>query len=362
MNKELLSSLNDLAQRIEKLKDQTKTEEATKMSFIIPFFSALGYDVFNPLEFVPEYTADVGTKQGEKVDYAIIKDGNPVILIEAKHWTENLDNHINQLYRYFSVTNAKFGILTNGIEYRFYTDLDEANKMDIKPFMVINLQNLKENTVNQLKKFTKDTFNVDDILTTAEELKYINSISTYINDLYNSPSEDFVRFILKEVYSGQKNQNVIDRFTPITKKAFNLVVNDLINDKLKTAFEDNAPKVEVAATAEISNDTLELSKNEHKIVTTDEELQAFYIIRGILAEIANVDDIVSKDTESYFGILFTNNVRKWICRLKLSDNRKILILPDFNDVKNDVKHSLNNINELYNYKDELKASCKRFIE
>ena len=233
MSKELLSTLNDLAQRIEKLKEQTKTEEATKMSFIIPFFSSLGYDVFNPLEFVPEYTADVGTKQGEKVDYAIIKDGNPIILIEAKHWAENLDNHINQLYRYFSVTNVKFGILTNGIEYRFYTDLDETNKMDITPFMVINLQNLKENTVNQLKKFTKDTFNVDDIMTTAEELKYINSISEYISKLYNSPSEGFVRFVLKEVYSGQKNQNVIERFTPITKKAFNLVVNDLINDKLK---------------------------------------------------------------------------------------------------------------------------------
>ena len=358
MSKELLSNLNDLAQRIEKLKEQTKTEEATKMSFIIPFFSALGYDVFNPLEFVPEYTADVGTKQGEKVDYAIIKDGNPIILIEAKHWTENLDNHINQLYRYFSVTNAKFGILTNGIEYRFYTDLDEANKMDIKPFMVINLQNLKENTVNQLKKFTKDTFNVDDILTTAEELKYINSISTYISDLYNSPSEDFVRFILKEIYSGQKNQSVIDRFTPITKKAFNLVVNDLINDKLKTAFEDNAPKVEVAATTEKAIDTVEVPK----IITTDEELQAFYIIKGILAEISNLNDIVFKDTESYFGILYTNNVRKWICRLKLSNNRKMLILPDFNDVKNDIKYTLNNINELYNYKDELKASCKRFLK
>lgn len=360
MSKELLSSLNDLAQRIEKLKDQTKTEEATKMSFIIPFFSALGYDVFNPFEFVPEYTADVGTKQGEKVDYAIMKDGAPIILIEAKHWTENLDNHINQLYRYFSVTNAKFGILTNGIEYRFYTDLEEANKMDITPFMIINLQNLKENSVNQLKKFTKDTFNVDDILTTAEELKYINSISEYINKLYNAPSEDFVRFILKEVYSGQKNQNVIDKFTPITKKAFNLVVNELINDKLKTAFNDNAPQVEVVATAESAGDT-QNAKEISKIVTTEEELEAFYIIKGILAEIANIDNIFAKDTESYFGILYTNNVRKWICRLKLSNNRKLLILPDPSDNKNEVKHSINNLSELYNFKDELKASCGRFL-
>ena len=361
MSKELLSTLNDLAQRIERLKEQTKTEEATKMSFIIPFFSALGYDVFNPFEFVPEYTADVGTKQGEKVDYAIIKDGNPIILVEAKHWSENLDNHINQLYRYFSVTNAKFGVLTNGIEYRFYTDLDETNKMDITPFMTINLQNLKENTVNQLKKFTKDTFNVDDIMTTAEELKYINSISEYISKLYNSPSEDFVRFILKEVYSGQKNQNVIERFTPITKKAFNLVVNDLINDKLKTAFEDNAPRVEVAATAEgpINDDVS--SEEKSKIVTTEEELQAYYIIKGILAEITDVTNIVAKDTESYFGILYTNNVRKWICRLKLSNNRKLLICPDVDNPKTEIKYKLTNLNELYNYKDVIKKSCKRFL-
>lgn len=362
MSKDLFNKLNELSHRIDKLKEQTQTEEATKMSFIIPFFSALGYDVFNPCEFVPEYTADVGVKQGEKVDYAIIKDNTPIILIEAKHWKENLDNHTDQLYRYFSVTNSKFGILTNGIEYRFYTDLEEANKMDKQPFLIINLENLKESSVVQLKKFTKDTFNVDDILTSAEELKYTNSISSYINKLYNEPDEEFVRFVLKEVYSGQKNQNVIDKFTPIVKKAFNLVVNELINDKLKTAFEENAPKVEIAATSELDGLTSDATDDkDSKIVTTDEELQAYYIIRGILSEIAPATDIVCKDTESYFGILYANNVRKWICRLKLSDNRKLLILPDPENVRNDFKFSLNNIDELYNYKDDLKKSCERFI-
>lgn len=361
MSKDLFNKLNELSHRIDKLKEQTQTEEATKMSFIIPFFSTLGYDVFNPCEFVPEFTADVGVKQGEKVDYAIIKDNCPIILIEAKHWKENLDNHTNQLYRYFSVTNSKFGILTNGIEYRFYTDLEEANKMDTQPFLIINLENLKESSVAQLKKFTKDTFNVDDILTSAEELKYTNSISSYINKLYNEPDEDFVRFILKEIYSGQKNQNVIDKFTPIVKKAFNLVVSELINDKLKTAFEDNAPKVEIAATSEPDTTVETTAEKDSKIVTTEEELQAFYIIRGILSEIAPVSNIVYKDTESYFGILFTNNVRKWICRLKLSDNRKLLILPDPNDVRNDFKHSLGSIDDLYNFKADLKNSCSRFV-
>ncbi len=361
MSKELFNKLNDLSQRINKLKDQTQTEESTKMSFIIPFFSTLGYDVFNPLEFVPEYTADVGTKKGEKVDYAIIKDGKPIILVEAKHWVENLDNHINQLYRYFSVTEAKFGILTNGIEYRFYTDLEETNKMDIKPFLTVDLSNLKETSIKQLSKFTKETFDIDDILSSAEELKYISSISSYINQLYNSPSEDFVRFILKEVYSGQKNQNVIDKFTPITKRAFNMVVNELINDKLKTAFEENAPKVEIAATAEEPLNEDVPTENKSKIVTTEEELQAYYIIKGILAEITDVNNIVAKDTESYFGILYTNNVRKWICRLKLSNNRKLLILPNEDNPKTEVKYSLNNLNDIYSYKNIIKNSCKRFL-
>ena len=351
MSKELFSKLKELSERIEKLKEQTNTEEATKMSFIVPFFSALGYDIFNPLEFVPEYTADVGTKQGEKVDYAVIKDGVPIILIEAKHWRENLDNHVNQLYRYFTVTPAKFGILTNGIEYRFYTDLDEANKMDIKPFLVINLANLKENLIVQLKKFTKETFNVAEILTTAEELKYVNSISQYITELYQNPNEDFVKFILKKVYSGQRNQAVIDKFTPIVKKSFNAVVNDLINDKLKNAFNEAAPTVDVTASSE----------NAEKIITTEEELEAFYIIRGILAEIAPVDSIVYKDTESYFGILYTNNVRKWICRLKLSENRKVLILPNIETDKGEIKFPLSKLNDIYTYKKELLNSCDRFI-
>ena len=364
MSKDLFNILKDLSQRIEKLKDQTQTEEATKMSFIVPFFSALGYDVFNPLEFVPEFTADVGTKQGEKVDYAIIKDNQPVVLIEAKHWKENLDNHTNQLYRYYGVTSAKFGILTNGIEYRFFTDLESTNKMDTKPFLVINMANLKESSVNQLKKFTKEIFDVNEIMTTAEELKYVNSISNYINSLYEAPDDNFVRFILKEVYAGQRNQNVIDKFTPIVKRAFTLVVNELINDKLKTAFEDNAPKVniEVAASKDVPEEVPEQTEvNESKIVTTEEELQAYYIIKGILAEIADVDKIVAKDTESYFGILFTNNVRKWICRLKLSDNRKLLILPDPDNARSEIKHRLDSLNDIYKYKDEIKTSCSRFL-
>ncbi|GHU96731.1 hypothetical protein FACS1894156_8070 [Bacteroidia bacterium] len=132
-------SLVQLAARIEKLKGNIATEEATKNALIMPFIQALGYDVFDPTEIVPEFTCDIGTKKGEKIDYAIMQNGKPAVLIECKHWQQNLELHDNQLLRYFNVANAKFGILTNGITYRFYTDLEAPNKMDEKPFMEITL-------------------------------------------------------------------------------------------------------------------------------------------------------------------------------------------------------------------------------
>ena len=119
--------IKQLGERVLKLKDQIATEEATKNAFIMPFIQSLGYDVFNPIEVVPEYITDIGTKKGEKIDYAIFKENNPTILIECKHWAQNLNLHDGQLLRYFHVSKAKFGILTNGITYKFYTDLVEPN-------------------------------------------------------------------------------------------------------------------------------------------------------------------------------------------------------------------------------------------
>ena len=110
---DFVDQLKQFAKRVESMKDSLQTEEATKTALIMPFFSMLGYDVFNPQEFVPEFTADVGIKKGEKVDYAILKDGEPVILVECKSITENLDRHDSQLFRYFGTTTAKFAILTN---------------------------------------------------------------------------------------------------------------------------------------------------------------------------------------------------------------------------------------------------------
>ena len=166
--------IKQFSERILSLKDTITTEESTKMSLVVPLFQLLGYDVFNPNEFCPEYIADVGIKKGEKVDYAILENGQPNILVECKSCSEQLDKHSSQLFRYFGTSPAKFGILTNGIIYRFYTDLEESNKMDLVPFLEIDMTNLKDSSINELKKFCKDNFDKDKIFSTAEELSLIH--------------------------------------------------------------------------------------------------------------------------------------------------------------------------------------------
>ena len=202
---DFIEELRNLSARIEKQKDLIQTEEATKNAFVMPFINLLGYDVFNPAEVVPEFTADVGTKQGEKVDYAIIKDDEVIMLIECKKYGEDLsDVHTSQLYRYFSVVHARIAVLTDGVMYRFYTDLEEKNKMDSKPFLDFDMLNIQQALVNELKRFTKPAFNLDETLTAASDLKYTKEIRQMMAEQFESPAEDFVRFFLSSVYSGLK--------------------------------------------------------------------------------------------------------------------------------------------------------------
>lgn len=345
-------NLKQLVERISSLKDTISTEEATKMSMIIPFFQLLGYDVFNPAEFCPEYTADVGTKKGEKVDYAILINGTPEILIECKWCGESLTKHGSQLFRYFSTSPAKFGILTNGLIYQFFTDLDEANKMDLTPFLEVNMEDLKDAKINELKKFSKEVFDKDNIFSTASELKYSSLIKElFTNDLEN-PSDDFVRYILSNIYEGQKNQKVIDKFKAIVKKSFTGFINDIVNQKITSALTPEQP--------EEANEELTMEEPKSKIVTTEEELESFYIVRGILAGAIPVEDIVYRDTESYFGILYQDNNRKPICRINLDTKNKQILIPDEN--KNFERIYIDSLNDIYSHKNKLMAVAKRYLE
>lgn len=353
--------IKSFAERTKSLKDGIETEEATKTSLIMPLFQVLGYDIFNPLEFTPEYTADVGIKKGEKVDYAILQNKEPIILIEAKSVNESLTKHDSQLFRYFGTTTAKFAILTNGLIYRFYTDLDEPNKMDELPFLEIDMLNLKDAQIQELKKFHKDNFDLDKIIDTASELKYMGLIRNALKEIFSNPSDDYVRYILGSgVYEGLKTQNVIDKFKPLIKKSMTSYINDLVNEKIQTALKsEEEPETNAIDTKENTKTNDELDAN-HQIITTEDEIESFFIIKSILRNDIDISRITYKDTKSYFGVLVDNKVTKWICRLFLKDSVMYMIVQ--NENKENVKYPLEKIDDIYNYSEVLIEKASSYIK
>lgn len=341
-----------LASRVEKMIPQIQTEEATKNALVMPFIQILGYDVFDPFEVNPEFVADIGIKKGEKVDYAIMKDGNPIIIVECKHHLEKLDPHNSQLFRYFHVCSAKFGLLTNGLVYRFYTDLNDVNKMDEKPFFEFNITEIKDAQIEELKKFHKSYFDVENISNTASDLKYTNEIKALITSELRNPSPVFVKHFASQVYPGKLTEKILTQFTELVKRSSNQVLNDAITDRLKTALgkeEANSNQSEGKVTAEPV-------MAENNIVTTDEEIEGFFIVKSILREVIDHKRITHRDAQSYFAILLDDNNRKTICRLYLG-NKKYLVILDEN--KKEVKHEINEVDEIYNHADKLNTAVNR---
>ncbi|GAB1449664.1 type I restriction endonuclease [Bacteroidota bacterium] len=339
--------IKQLGDRVTKLKEQIQTEEATKNAFIMPFLQTLGYDVFNPLEVVPEYVTDIGTKKGEKIDYAIFKDGNPTILVECKHWAQNLNLHDGQLLRYFHVSKAKFGLLTNGVTYRFYSDLVEANKMDEKPFLEFKISEIKDNQIEELKKFHKTIFDAESITNTASELKYTNELKQLLQRELANPSPDFVKHFAKQVYPSVITAKVLEQFTNLTKKSIQQHISDLITERLKTALtkEDEKAKEQEAIMVE------EPKANENKVITTDEELEGFMIVKTILRQKISATRVTHRDAQSYFAILLDDNNRKTICRLYLNGSKKYFVTLD--EQKKEVKTEINSLDDIFKFSDSL---------
>jgi hypothetical protein len=344
--KDLIKQLGD---RVIKLKPNIQTEEATKNAFIMPFIQTLGYDVFNPLEVIPEYITDIGTKKGEKIDYLIQKDDQPMILIECKHWSQNLDLHSGQLLRYFHVSKAKFGIITNGIIYRFYTDIEQANKMDEKPFLEIDMTDIRDGQIEELKKFHKSYFEIESILNNASELKYINEIKNVFNSELKEPSDTFVRMFVAKVYQGRATEKVIQQFSEYVRKSCNQVISDIITNRLKSALsKETSPKEDIEP---IQTTQDESQTPEKKIETTLEELESYYIIKSILRGKVDSGRIAYRDSISYFTILLDDNNRKPICRLYLSGTRKMVGV--FDQERKESKRELSKLDDLYNFQTEI---------
>lgn len=355
--------IKNLGSRITKIKGNIQTEEATKTSLIMPLIQTLGYDIFNPEEFVPEFVADVGIKKGEKIDYAIMQEEEPVILVEAKSVNEQLEKHDSQLFRYFGTTKAKFAILTNGIEYKFYTDLEEQNKMDQKPFFVINMLDLKDMDIVELAKFRKSDFDVSNVLTTASELKYTGEIKKYLTQQWEEPSEEFIKVVLNEVYQGVKNKKVIENFRDLVKKSLNQFVNEKINDKLQKALnsssentESSANEVEKESGTEGVDPNTNTKSSEEGIHTTEEEIEGYVLVKMILKEELDPSRVYYRDNKSYFNVLLDDTIRKWVCRLGFNNNNKYIQLNDVN--RTFIK--IDSVNDILNYKKEILEVARVF--
>ncbi|MGP1579697.1 MAG: type I restriction endonuclease [Wolinella sp.] len=348
---DLYEDLQRLSTRIAGIKVSVQSEEATKHSFVMPFFQLLGYDIFDPTVVVPEFTADVGIKKGEKVDYAIMHEGKPLIIVEVKKHTEVLDKHSSQLYRYFSATDAKFALLTNGVEYRFYSDINKENKLDDSPFLVVNLDELNKRDTKALERFTKSDLNVNAILEMANKQRYILEIKKIFEEETAKPSDDlagiFARRILPQ--GARMTGSVLEQFKTYTKSALNEIVVDLASKKINS--------LRAGLTANITNESEDSSENENKIVTTEEELQGFFIVKSILGEYMELDKIYARDTKSYFGILFDDNNRKWIARLHFNTANKHIGIHEVE--KQETKYPLEKLEDIYKLRDRLIATAKR---
>ena len=345
---DFIDHLRVLSARIGTIKDRVQTEEATKNAMVMPFIQILGYDVFNPLEVTPELVADVGTKKGEKVDYAILRDDKPIILFECKKAGADLSiNHASQLFRYFHVTAARFGVLTNGLVYKFFTDLEQPNKMDETPFFEFNVLDFKERDVEELKKFAKSAFDLDAILNTANDLKYTTFIQNKLAEWMAAPSEDLVRLVSANLVGTRRyTAAVIDQFTAITKRAFEQMLGERINDRLKGAMTpETAPVADAAADSEADG----------LIVTTAEEVEGFHIVRAILRGVVGPHRICLRDAQSYCAILLDDNNRKPICRL-LFNNPKRLAVVLFHEKKDGDKVGLDSVDGLYAHAEQLRAT------
>lgn len=335
--------IRQFAKRVDRLLPQIKTEEATKTSLIMPFLKILGYDVFDPFEVHPEFIADIGIKKGEKVDYAILRDEKPVILIECKHYADGLDPHNSQLFRYFHTTEAKFSLLTNGLEYRFYTDLVTPNKMDEKPFFEFKITDIKDNEIAELRKFHKTVFDLDSISSAASDLKFFNELQILVVGEMQTPSEEFVRYFARQVYPSVVTAKVLEQFTPLVKRVFTQIVHDQISERLKSALKKETENDQVHNAAPAEPESL--------VVTTQDEIDGYLIVKSILRKDIEVGRIFMRDNQSYCGILLDDNNRKPICRFYFTPNRIRIGL--FDKEKKETKYDLNELDDIYHYSEHI---------
>jgi len=324
--------MDNLAIQVRKRAEHVTNEETTKQALIIPFLQVLGYDVFDPLEVRSEYQADFGKKKAEKVDYSIFNDGKPIIFIEAKPVNEKLGTHSAQLARYFNSTpDVKLAILTNGMSYKFYTDLNANNMMDDEPFLKVDIGELSDADITCLRKFRREAFDTEELMFFAEEMIYTSNLKVKLKEIFDNPPDEFIRYLIKDFRDTRITSNVIERFRPIVKKSISKAVIDIVSqglfqEKEEMGKEESAKEEPVPGNGlEDTDSTPEADKPKRQIITTEEELQCFELVKEILQGAGkDISEINYKDTTGYFGI-FNRNILKWFLRLYLDGSVKSII-------------------------------------
>lgn len=345
--------VKDLAQRSRHAAEHALTEEGTKTAVLLPLIQTLGFDVFNLNEVTPEFIADVGTKKGEKIDFALKIDGKPAILVEAKPISQPLGTaQYSQLFRYFSVTDARLAILTNGREIWFFSDTDEKNRMDKKPFFIFDLQSFDEAQVKDLARFHKSVFDMDAILETASNLKFVKAAAEFLKAQMAEPSDEFIRLIARQIVDGSITRAVVDHIRPVIPKALDELIRGRIQDKLNIAFRPEVAQSEPVGTAQ------EVEKPD--ILTTEDELQAFFIIRAIGARVVPLERISMRDAKSYCAVLVDDNNRKPVCRLYFNakSGKAIGI---FDAEKVETKYPLGDLNQIFSYAPQIEQALSAYV-
>ncbi|WLR52923.1 type I restriction endonuclease [Bacillus tianshenii] len=334
----LKETLAALAKVIDDNHELIKNEESTKQFLVLPLLRGLGYDTFSPQEVTPEFTADFHKKK-EKVDYAISMDSVPKIFIEVKAKDRSINKSTPQLSRYFSTfPSVRLGILTNGIEYRFFTDLNNANIMDAKPFFIFNLLDYKEEDFNNLIQFSKNIYDYERIKSLAESLMYYQSFKSVIKEILEDPSDDFVKFVIKERFRFKVTQQFINTAKPLVKKGIQESLSEMISEKLGT----NLKQTSIGHESVAEETDGELQKKDKKKTYSAEEINSlgrseeFENIRVVLPN-ANAYDNLLKATKAEYSVEKGNPFSKFFVSSVLTQGSSIVgyLIGQYVDEKNE---------------------------
>lgn len=313
----------------------------------MPFIQALGYDVFNPAEVIPEFSADVGTKKGEKVDYAICKDGKVSILVECKPASVELNiNHAGQLFRYFSVTEARLAILTNGVSFQFYSDVERPNKMDDKPFFTFSMASVKGQDIKTLEGFAKTDFDIEKIVREAGNMKLQSLLRKELEKEFAEPSEEFIRMMAARVHEGRLTPAVKDNFGKLLVGSIAAFVRDLVNDRLSSALNASNP---IETTKSDPVDEID----DIGVLTTPEEIAGFHIVQAIASRHVDPKRIIMRDAKSYCAILLDDNNRRTLARMHFN-GVTTKYLGTFVQ-KEEQRHLLSDLTDIYKFEKQIAA-------